>query len=411
MTTAYPTTDRMAWFRQARFGLFIHWGLYSLLEKGEWIFHMEGIPDAEYQALADRSGDAAPLAPWDRLHVAEQWRRVHVGFDGDEVRAHLPMQGLLQALFWAAARLYRLDVVPLPDASVVHPSVRVYEVRSDGDAVGVLYIDLLQRPGKMHGSHQAELRTAEQFRGRVLPVSVIVSGVPAPPDGEPVLLSWEYANVLFHEFGHALHMLLNRARYPSLGSMHVAWDMVELPSLLHEYWLRDPTLLERWARRPDTGEPMPPGLLERLSAALQHDRIFSVTLDYLATAIVDLRLHLQADGSGRAIDVDAFEAQVLAELGMPAAWDALIPLHASAHAFAGGYDAGIYVYLWSDVMAADAAEAWATAPGGWYDRSVSERWRRTVLGAGHTVDAAEAFRRFRGRDPDPDALLRRFALI
>lgn len=365
---------------------------------------------AEMQALADAEGADFALAPWDRLHYAEKLRRRRFGFDAEELRRHLPLEGLLQALFWAAGRLYRLEFSALPEAPVLHPSVRVWEVRRDGAAIGVLVADLLQRPGKRHGSHQAELRSAESFRGRVLPVSMIVSGVPPAPVGRPVLLGWEFANVLFHEFGHALHMLLNEARHPSLGSLQVAWDFVELPSLLNECWLRDPVLQERFARDPDSGQAMPAALRDRLAAALHHERIFSVQLDYLASAIVDLRLHLLADGSGRAIDAVQVQQQVLDELAMPAAWDLTLDVAHNLHSFAGGYDAGLYAYLWSDMMAADVAEAFAAAPGGFYDPEVAERWRRCVLAAGHTVDAAEAFRRFRGRDPDPQALLRRFGL-
>jgi peptidyl-dipeptidase Dcp len=216
--------------------------------------------------------------------------------------------------------------------------------------------------------------------------------------------------VLFHEFGHALHMLLNHARYPSLGSLQVAWDLVELPSLLNEYWLRDRELLARFARHHATGEPMPGALIERLEAGLKYDRIFSVNLDYLGGAIVDMTLHLMADGSGREIDAVAVERETLAELGMPDAWDLILRVTSSFHSFVGGYDAGLYSYLWSDLMAADAAEAFLASPGGLYDAKVAEAWRDKILTVGHTVPAAEAFRRFRGRDPDPVALMRRFGL-
>ncbi len=366
---------------------------------------------AEYQAVADAEGADFRLAPWDRLHYAEKLRRQRFDLDGELVKQYLPLERMLEAMFWAARRVHGLSFEELQDAPRLHPSIRVFEVRRGDEPVGVLYVDLFHRPGKAHGSHQHQMRSAESFRGRVLPISNMVSGLPPPAPGEPMLLPWEYANVLFHEFGHSLHMLLNRARYPSLGSLQVAWDLVELPSLLNEYWLRDHELLARFARHHATGEPMPPALIERLEAGLRYDRIFSVNLDYLGGAIVDMKLHLMADGSGREIDAVAVERETLAELGMPDAWDLILRVTNSFHAFAGGYDAGLYSYLWSDLMAADAAEAFLASPGGLYDAQVAEAWRETILTVGHTAPAEQAFRSFRGRDPDPAALLRRFGLV
>jgi peptidyl-dipeptidase Dcp len=313
-------------------------------------------------------------------------------------------------MFWAAGRLHGLGFSELTGVPVLHPSVRVFEVRRDAETIGVLYADLYQRPGKMHGSHQHRLRAAERFRGRVLPIASIVSGVPVPPAGTPALLPWEYANVLFHEFGHALHMLLDGARYPSLGSLNVAWDMVELPSLLNEYWLRDRELLRRFARHHETGAPIPEALIDRLEAALAYDRIFSVNLDYLGAAIVDLKLHLLADGSGRGIDALAVEQRTLQELGMPACWDVVLGVTHSVHSFAGNYDAGLYAYLWSDAMAAEVAARFANAPGGLYDRETAQAWREQILAVGHQRPAHDAFRALLGHDPDLGALLRRFAL-
>jgi peptidyl-dipeptidase Dcp len=370
---------------------------------------------ADYQTLADAEADAAGqtrylLAPWDRLYFAERLRRERFQVDGAQLMQYLPLERIIDAMFWAAGRVHRLAFEELRAAPVLHPRIRAFEVRREGETVGALYLDLFQRPGKAHGSHQARLRAAEHGSSRVLPVSVIVSGVPEPAPGQPALLPWEYANVLFHEFGHALHMLLDGARYPSLGSLNVAWDLVELPSLLNEYWLRDRELLRRFARHHETGEPLPEALLDRLEASLRHDRIFSVNLDYLGSAIVDMELHLRADGSGQEIDPVAVEQQVLAELGMPACWDLVLGVTHSVHCFAGGYDAGLYSYLWSDVMAANVAEQFQRSAGGLYDPAVAQAWRDSVLSIGHSMPAQEAFRALCGRDPDPMALMRRFGL-
>jgi peptidyl-dipeptidase Dcp len=366
---------------------------------------------AEYQAIAASEGHGFRLAPWDRLHYAEKLRQARFGVDGEAIKGYFPLEAMLQAMFWAAGRVHGLSFEPLGGVPVLHPSVRVFEVRRGAEPVGVVYFDLFNRPGRMHGSYQQEYRTAERFRGRVLPISSVNSSFPPPAAGEPVLLPWEYANVFFHEFGHALHVLLNGTRYPSLASAQVAWDLVELPALLNERWLRDRDLLQRFARHPATGEPIPEALLARMEQALRYDRIFSVNLDYLAPAIVDLELHLLADGAeGREIDAVEVEARVLRELGMPEAWDLIMRVTHSFHSFIGAYGAGVYVYLWADVMAADVAEAFERSPGGLYDADTAERWRRTILSVGHSVPADEAFRRFRGRDPDPAPLLRRFGL-
>lgn len=376
---------------------------------------------ADYQEIADKcadphaggTGSSPPLAPWDRQFYAEKLRRERFGLDGDEVKAHLPLEAVLQAMFWAAGRVHGLSFERLAEVPVVHPSVRAYAVRRGGAPLGVLYFDLFNRVGKAHGSYQMQYREAEHFRGQVLPISAVYSTFPLPPgadEGQPVLLPWEYANVFFHEFGHALHMLHCSSAYASLGSQHVAWDFVELPALINERWLRDPGLLARFARHHLTGEPMPSALLGRIEQGLKYDRIFSLNPDYLLPAIVDLRLHLLADGSGTPIDPVQVENDTMAELGMPAGWDVIMRVTHNVHCFAGGYAAGLYSYLWADVMAADAAEAFERAPGGLYDAATSRAWIDQVLSVGHRVPAEEAFRQFAGHDPDPTPLHERFGL-
>lgn len=372
---------------------------------------------ADYQQIADRhnagTGASPALAPWDRLFFAEKLRRERFGLDGAEVQAHLPLEAVLQAMFWAAGRVHGLSFERLDGVPVIDPSVRVYAVRRGGEPLGVLYFDLFNRPGKAHGSYQMLYRDAEHFRGRVLPISAVYSTFPLPAQqepGAPVLLPWEYANVFFHEFGHALHMLHCTSAYASLGSQHVAWDFVELPALMNERWLRDRELLARFARHPLSGEAMPPALIDRIEQGLKYDRIFSLNPDFLLPAIVDLRLHLRADGRGAPIDPVQVENDTMAELGMPAAWDVIMRVTHNVHCFAGAYAAGLYSYLWADVMAADVVETFERAPGGLYDAATSRAWIDEVLSVGHRVPADEAFRRFAGHDPDPAPLHRRFGL-
>ena len=369
---------------------------------------------ADYQAIADREGLGDALKPWDRQHYAEKFRRDRFGLDSDEVKAHFPLDAVLEAMFWSAGRLYGLGFKRLHDVPLVHPTVQVYEVRRvDGhdDVLGVIYFDLLNRPGKAHGSYQFQYREAETFRGNVLSVSGVYSTFPPPPPGQPVLLPWEYANVFFHEFGHALHMLHCTAAYRTLGSQHVAWDFVELPSLLNERWLRDRELLHRFARHLVTGQPIPDTLVDRIEQGMKYDCIFSLNPDYLLPAIVDMRLHQLADGSGQPIDPVQVENETLAQLGMPPAWDVIMRVTHNFHLFIGGhYAAGLYSYLWSDVMAADAARCFEQSPGGIYDAATAQAWIDKVLSVGHRVPAEVAFRDFAGHDPDPAPLQQRFGL-
>jgi peptidyl-dipeptidase Dcp len=371
----------------------------------------------EFQILANQDADAQglerfPLEPWDRLHYAEKLRQTRFSLDSEAVRAYLPLEAIMQAMFWSAERLYGLIFKPLQDIALVHPSSRAFEVSRDDRPIGVLYFDLFSRTGKSHGSYQFELRSAEHCKDQVLPIASIVSSFPPPTDGQPVLLPWEYANVFFHEFGHALHMLCNRARYQSLGSMAVAWDFIELPALMNERWLLDREVLQRFARHHETGAPMPEVLIDSIERAAKYDRIFSLNLDFLAPAIVDMRLHLLANGTlDQEIDAVQIEAAIEAELGLPCAWDTVMRVTHNSHCFSGAYAAGLYSYLWADVMAADAAEAFTTSTDGLFDKATAQRWYQYVLSAGATTPAEESFRNFRGRDPDPKALLRRFGLL
>ena len=191
----------------------------------------------------------------------------------------------------------------------------------------------------------------------------------------------------------------------------MAWDFVELPALINERWLRDRELLARFAIHNVTGDPMPDGLIDRIEQGLKYDRIFSLNPDYLLPAIVDLRLHLLADGSGKPIDAVQVETDTLAELGMPDAWDVVMRVTHNTHIFSGGYAAGLYAYLWADVMAADAVRTFEHSSGGLYDAVTSKAWIDKVLSVGHRVPADEAFRQFAGHDPDPAPLQQRFGLL
>ncbi|MEG3153636.1 M3 family metallopeptidase [Sphingomonas sp. RB1R13] len=362
----------------------------------------------EMQELAKEDGLIEAIGPHDYLYYAERLRERRFHFDSRAVREYLKADNVIAALFDVANRLHGLLFRKLDTVPVLDPEVRVYEVSRSGELVGVLYLDLFARPGKMPSAWQQELRQAEGLEERLPPLSVICANIEQPGDDGPALMGWEIANVLFHEFGHALHMLLSRAPYPSLGSIHVEWDFVELPSQLNERWLYDAELLRRHARHYRTGDPMPVALIDSLIAVRDDERVTSVTLPYLAPAIVDLQVYLAA--SGEPVDALSIEQQVYARLQMPQAIDPVFKLPAQHHSFTDAYAAGLYSYLWADVMVAEVLEAFDTAEEGIYDRAVAMRWHDELLSVGSMRPAAEAFRNFRGRDPDPAALVRRFGL-
>ncbi len=363
---------------------------------------------AELQELASADGVVGELEAWDRLYYAERLRQTRFGLDADAVRPYLALESVKSSLFSSAERLFGVRFERLDGVATIHPDIEVYLATREAEPIGVLWLDLFQRNGKSVGSWQAQLQARARFPEATLAHTTIQSSLPQPADGEPVVLSWELANVLFHEFGHALHMLLCRSSYPSLGSLEVEWDFIELPALLNERWLSDRDLLERHARHVDTGQPIPDTLLDALDKGRRYDRIFSLTLDYLAGAVTDLRLHMLADGS--TIDAMAVEDEVLAELDMPRAIEPLLRISHAVHTFSEAYAAGLYSYLWSDVLASEVAGLFEQAEDGLWDAAVADRYRQEILERGSSASAAEQFRALVGREPSPESLLARFGL-
>jgi len=365
---------------------------------------------AELLAIANAGGADFELQPWDRLYYAEKLRQQKFNLDLDAVKPYLTLDNVVNAMFWAAGESFGFSFRELKDVPVISPDIRVFEVSRNDELLGLLWLDLFQRAGKGPASWASQYRSGENYRGKVLPLVALHSAV-TPPAGEnePVLVPWERANVIFHEFGHTLHTLANGSAYPSLGTLNLPWDFIEVPSLLNERWLLNRTTLKKFARHHQTGEPMPDELIDRIEQVANYDRVFSANLSYLGTAIVDMQLHLLADG--REIDIMAEEQRILHELQLPPAVDLVLYAPHAFHTFGSpAYAGGVYTYLWSDVIAADIAEEFLASPGGLFDANTSEKYFSTILQRANTVPAAEAFREFRGRDPDPMALLRRFGL-
>ncbi len=360
---------------------------------------------ADMQALVDAAGDAFQIAPWDYRYYAEQVRRARYSLDEAAVKPYLQLDKLREGMFWVAGQLFGFTFTPADDAPIYHPDVRVWRVDDDatGHFVGLWYFDPYARPGKHSGAWMSAYRSQERFAGAVPTlVSNNANFVPGAP-GAPVLVSWDDAETLFHEFGHALHGLASNVQYPSLSGTNVARDYVEFPSQLLEHWLATPEVLGRFAVHYQTGEPLPQALVERIQRAATFNQGFA-TVEFLASALVDLRLHL---AGGAPIEPGAFERETLAALGMPAE---LVMRHRPpqfAHVFSSdGYSAAYYSYLWADVLTADAFEAFTEA-GGPYDAAVAERLRTHVFSVGNTLDPAEGYRAFRGHDPAIGALMRK----
>ena len=358
---------------------------------------------ADMQAIAKAEGAELVIEPWDYLYYAEKVRKARFDLDQNEVKPYLQLEKLREGLFWVAGQLFDFEFVPA-QVPVYHPDVRVWEVRDRATQrhVGLFYFDPYARPGKQSGAWMNSYRDQERFDGEVTPIvsnnANFVKGAP----GEPVLLSWDDARTLFHEFGHALHGLLSKVSYPTLSGTNVSRDFVELPSQLLEHWLETPELLQRFAVHYQTCEPIPSALVEKLQKTATFNQGYA-TVEYLASALADMKMHL---AGSQEIEPKAFEKKVLDEIGMPREVVMRHRLPHFLHVFAtDGYSAGYYSYLWADVLVADAAEAFHEA-GGLYDKATAERLRRHILEVGDTVDPAEAYRAFRGRDARIEALLR-----
>lgn len=361
------------------------------------VIAMQRIADAE--AAAGES--PIKIQPWDYRFYAERLRQMTYDLDQSEIKSYLQLDKICDAMMWAAEQLFGLRFAKLTDIPVYHPDVTVYEVSRDGAHVGLWYFDPYARDGKISGAWMSEYRTQERFREPVAPIVSNNSNF-VKSDGA-VLISWDDAQTLFHEMGHALHGLSSSVRYPSLAGTSVKRDFVELPSQLNEHWLRTPELLSKFARHYQTGEPMPAALLTKLERAKHANEGFR-TIEYLAAAIYDLEIHTAPAAGG--IDPIEFEASVMKEIDMP---PEIVMRHRPtqfAHVFSNDeYSAGYYAYLWADTLTADAAEAFAEA-GSFYDPATAKRLHDEILSIGNSVAPEKAFRAFRGRDVDSNALMR-----
>jgi peptidyl-dipeptidase Dcp len=360
---------------------------------------------ADMQALADKEGAKIKIEPWDYRYYMEKVRKAKYDLNQNEIKPYLQLDKLREGIFWVAGELFNFNFTPVTNVPVAHPDVRVWEVtdKTTKKHIGLWYFDPYARAGKRSGAWMNAYRVQERLNGEITTIvsnnSNFVKGKP----GEPVLISWDDATTMFHEFGHALHGLNSNVTYPSVAGTAVARDYVEFPSQLLEHWLSTPQVLQRFALHYQTGKPIPQELVNKITRSATFNQGFA-TVEYLSAALVDMKLHLAGD---KKIDPDVFERETLAELGMP---KEIVMRHRTPqflHIFSSdSYSAGYYSYLWSDVLTADAFGAFVEGKGP-YDRAVAERLRKYIFSVGNTVDPAEGYRAFRGRDPKIDALMKK----
>src|SRR3954470_6005755 len=354
-------------------------------------------------ALAD--GMNEPIAAWDWRYYAEKVRQARYEIDEAAVKPFFVLDNIAAAAFETARRLFGVSFVERRDCPAYHPDVRAYEVRDEGGRpIGLFLHDNFARPGKRSGAWMSSFREQQSLDGEVLPIVLNNNNF---SKGDPTLLSLDDARTLFHEFGHGLHGLLSRVRYPSQSGTAVRRDFVEFPSQIFEHWIATPEILRRYARHYQTGEPLPEKLLQRLLAARNFNQGFA-TVEYTACALLDLELHTKEDAE--AVDIREFERDFLKRFGMPPEIGLRHRPPHFQHLFAGsGYAAGYYAYLWAEVLDADGFAAFAEAGDPFAPALAAQL--KSIYSAGDTADPMALYRAFRGRDPEVAPLLAQRGLV
>jgi peptidyl-dipeptidase Dcp len=358
---------------------------------------------ADMKPFAAKDG-VSTVEPWDYRFYQEKVRKAKYDLSQDEIKPYFQLDNLVKGMFWSAEQLYDLKFVEnTGKAPVWHPDIRTFEVTNGktGKVVGLFYFDTYAREGKRSGAWATGYRDSSGLLGSRPKLVSNNNNFIKPAAGQPVLITLDDASTLFHEFGHAIQGLLTDVYYPGLsGSQR---DFVEYPSQVNENWLLTRPVLERFAKHYQTGQSMPDALVKKIEASDTFNQGFS-TVEYLSSALVDMKLHTKEDG---VIDADAFEKQALAEIGMPKEIVMRHRLPQFGHLFSSdSYSAGYYSYLWSETMDADTWAAFVEA-GNPFDRKIADSFRVNLLSNGNETDRAEAYRKFRGRDPDVEALLKR----
>jgi len=360
---------------------------------------------ADMQTVANELGDNITIEPWDYRYYAEKVRKKKYDLDSDEVKQYLQLDKLTEAMFFTAGELFNYKFTPVEEGSVpvFHEDVNVWEVtdKDSGKHIGLWYLDPFAREGKRSGAWATTYRSYTSFEGETNVLASNNSNFVKPAPGEAVLVSWDDATTFFHEFGHALHFFSANVKYPTLnGGVR---DYTEFQSQLLERWLSTDKVINQFLVHYKTGAPIPAALVEKIKKASTFNQGFGTT-EYLASALIDMKLHL-ADPTD--IDIDKFERETLAEMNMPKELPMRHRTPHFGHVFSGeGYATAYYGYMWADVLTSDASEAFREAPGGFYDKDVAAKLVKYLFAPRNAMEPAEAFRKFRGRDANIEALMK-----
>ncbi|WP_454852423.1 M3 family metallopeptidase [Rhizobium binxianense] len=364
-----------------------------------------GEEEADIAKLIAEEGKNHEVMPWDWRHYAEKIRAKKFNFSEAELKPYLQLEKIIDACFDVAGRLFGIRAEEKKGIAAYHPDVRVFEIRDKEDRLVALFLgDYFARSSKRSGAWMSSLQSQHRLllkNGHYgeLPIIYNVCNFAKPAEGKPALLSIDDARTLFHEFGHALHGMLSNVTYPSVSGTGVSRDFVELPSQLYEHWLTVPDILKKYAVHFETGEPMPQALLDKVLAARTFNAGFN-TVEFTSSALVDMAFHTR----GPVEDPMAVQAEVLAEIGMP---KSIIMRHATPHfqhIFSGGYSAGYYSYMWSEVLDADAFAAFEET-GDAFNVEMAKKLKDNIYSTGGSLDPEDAYKAFRGKLPSPDAML------
>jgi len=358
---------------------------------------------ADMQTIADKEKAGITIEPWDYRYYAEKVRKAKYDLDQNELKPYFQLDNMVSAMFDAAGRLYGMSFTEnTGTVPVFEPEVRTFEVKRDGKVIGLFYLDNFARPGKRSGAWMTTYRSQNRLTGdNDIVLASNNNNFVKGAGGKPTLISIDDASTLFHEFGHAIHYLNYDITWPGLGN--TPRDFVEFPSQVNENWLLTPYILNTYAKHAETGEPIPAALVEKIKASDTFNQGFA-TVEYLSSAILDMMLHNRSEP---VTDPRAFEKEALAKIGMPKEMVMRHRLPQFNHLFADdGYSAGYYSYLWSETMDADTWAAF-TEKGDVWDKETAERFRSMLLSTGNESDRIEAYRAFRGRDPDVKYIMKK----